>query len=106
MNDHIPTWKNVIINILLGVFTPVLAFIVFDMPGGTEFILDKWGSHGKVDPSQFNRMINSIFHSGVTHIFACASLHFFYNSIIGIWCILFHKHKSGFDNWKRERIGD
>lgn len=93
MDTHIPTLRSVFSNLLLGIFTPAIAFVVFDMSGFTEMILDIWGEHGKTDPKQFNKMIDLIFHSGMTHIFACASLHFFYNSIKGVWCIIFHKHK-------------
>ena len=93
MDTHIPTWKNFLANLCLGLFTPILAFIVFDMPGFTEFVCDTWGQHGKTDPTQFNKMIDLIFHSGMTHIFACASLHFFYNALRNFWCILFHKHR-------------
>lgn len=93
--QHIPTWRTFRNNILLFVVTPVAAYFLFDATGITSWILnafpaEDWDNSGY---PHISRMLHSIFHGGTTHLFACASLHFLYNAISDLRCILTHKHK-------------
>jgi len=97
-DKHLPTWKSFFINIMFFFGLPILTYFIFDASGFTQFILeffpveeeDLWSS----SISQTSRFVNLVFGHGVTHIFACASLHFLFNAVNDLRCLLFHKHKN------------
>ncbi len=98
-SSHLPTWKSLATNIILAFLLPILAFIVFDASGFTSYILMKYPCPEVVhwnNPNfhlpYLNKFIYTIFHGGVAHIFACASLHFIYNAMKDAKCLLTHSH--------------
>ena len=101
-NEHIPTWKTFALNIFLFLALPVGAYFLFDASGFTGWLLDTFpapGIHHWNHPNaripHLNKFIYVVCHSGIAHIFACASLHFLFNALGNLKCILTHHHGSG-----------
>ena len=98
-NEHIPKWKDFFGKIILAFLLPVLAYFIFDASGFSGWLLHKFPSPPLHFTDAFsksphiNNMVYLIFHSGVTHIFACVSVDILYHAFGDLRCILFHKHK-------------
>ena len=98
-SDHLPTWKSLLFNLIMTPLLPILAYFIFDASGITTWILTQfpcpelidWNSENFNVPN-INRFVFTIFHGGMAHIFACASLHFLYNAFNDARCLLTHKH--------------
>lgn len=82
LEKHLPTWKSFGWNILLMVLTPTLAYILLDLTGITKGFL-------VIFPFE---MFEMIFSEGAVHIFACAALHFLYNAMKDLSCLIKHDH--------------
>jgi hypothetical protein len=99
ISSHLPTWKSLGYNIIMTPLLPIMAYFVFDHSGFTTWILTQfpcpplslWNSPN-INIPVINKLIFTIFHGGVAHIFACASLHFIFNALNDLKCLLTHKH--------------
>lgn len=105
---HLPTWKSFATNIILMFVVPFSCYLLFDATGLTAFILDKTRDVGRsfFHPALFGEQrtysffdhirifLYLVFHSGATHIAACASAHFLIHALKDVHCLIFHKHKA------------